>query len=181
MNKLISQVEMSSILVISNISNTAEHRLDWLSVVSGWRSRRSQLQEKSVCIGVSECRVRGGYCSVLSQTPTRQLSVACYGDTVTLWHCAGWKDERSAEEVPDSGPVTLQYSLRPADPHWQPAVASPAFKSSPNADQLSCPGRHPSTKLLRLVGWIVRLAGMSSIFIVAAWMQIWLCIYLGTY
>ena len=84
MNKLISGVEMSNIPVISNISNKPEHRLDWLSVVSGWRSRRSQLQEKSVCVGVSECRVRGGCRSVLSQTPTRQLSVACYGDTVTL-------------------------------------------------------------------------------------------------
>ena len=78
MNKLISQVEMSSILVISNISNTAEHRLDWLSVVSGWRSRRSQLQEKSVGIGVSECEVLG-------QTQTsQQLPVVCYGETVTL-------------------------------------------------------------------------------------------------
>ena len=76
MNKLISQVEMSSIPVISNISNTAEHRLDWLSVVSGWRSRRSQLQEKSVGIGVSECEVP-------SLTPTGQRSVVCYG-SVTL-------------------------------------------------------------------------------------------------
>ena len=154
MNKLISGVEMSNIPVISNISNKPEHRLDWLSVVSGWRSRRSQLQEKSVCVGVSECRVRGGYRSVLSQTPTRQLSVACYGDTVTLWHCAGWKDERSAEEIPNSGPLTLQHSLHPADPDWEPAVASPAFKSSPHADQLRT-GRFALTKLLRLVIWIV--------------------------
>ena len=76
MNKLISQVEMSSIPVISNISNTAEHRLDWLSVVSV--CRRSRLQEKSVCAGVSE---REGP----SQTPTRrQRNLACYDTTVVV-------------------------------------------------------------------------------------------------